>query len=230
METETAKQFRPLTETILTLGATLVMGMVDAETFLNHGAVFVSAQTGNLVVFVVKLVEHGWSAAWVNVPVWIGYFLGCFIAQGLSEHVGQDNRRWQLRSLMVIDVVVYFVLAALLNWLATMWLIFLLGVVAGYELTIFRNVGGISINNGIMTGNTKNLATSSYRAWIDHDKVAQNKQRRIALVLATFILGCGVGAGLARLATLTVLWVASGIKLVLLAWLFVPAAMQKPTA
>jgi hypothetical protein len=36
--------FRPLTQTILTLGATLVMGMIDADTFLNHGAVFVSAQ------------------------------------------------------------------------------------------------------------------------------------------------------------------------------------------
>ena len=51
--TETTRQFRPVTATILTLGATLVMGMIDADTFLNHGAVFVSAQTGYLVVFAV---------------------------------------------------------------------------------------------------------------------------------------------------------------------------------
>jgi len=167
MEKERPKQFPPLTETILTLGATLVMGMVDAYTFLTHGSVFVSAQTGNLVLFVVKFVEHGWSDAWVNVPVWIGYFLGCFIAQGLSEHVDEDNKRLQMRNLLLIDVLVYFVLAATQSWLMSIWLIFLLGIVAGYELTIFRQVGAISINNSIMTGNTKSLASSSYQAWVD---------------------------------------------------------------
>ena len=223
------KQFRPMMETILTLGATIVMGMIDADTFLNHGAIFVSAQTGNLVVFAVKFVEHGWSAAWVNVPVWVGYFLGCFVAQGLSEHVGQGNKRRQLRWLMFFDVAVYVILSALQNTLPTMWLIFFLGIVAGYELTIFRQVGGIAINNGIMTGNTKNLATNSFKAWFDRDPAARKKQHRIALVLATFLLGCGLGAGMAKFATVTVLWVASAIKLILLFLLFTPNAMDKPT-
>ncbi|MFC6288806.1 YoaK family protein [Levilactobacillus angrenensis] len=223
-----SRQFRPVTETILTLGATLVMGMVDADTFLNHGAVFVSAQTGNLVVFVVKLVEHGWRAAWVNVPVWIGYFLGCFLAQGLSEHLGQGNKRRQMRWLMLLDVVAYTVLASLQTAIPTLWLIFCLGIVAGYELTVFRQVGGIGINNGIMTGNTKNLATATYRAWFDGDRAARDKQRRIAIVLVTFILGCAIGARLAVLTALGVLWIATALKLILLAWLFVPAAMENP--
>ncbi|AYM02083.1 YoaK family protein [Levilactobacillus yiduensis] len=223
-----SRQFRPVTDTVLTLGATLVMGMIDADTFLNHGAVFVSAQTGNMVVFVVKLAEHGWGAAWVNVPVWIGYFLGCFLAQGLSEHLGQGNKRRQMRWLMLLDVGAYTVLASLQTAIPTLWLIFGLGIVAGYELTVFRQVGGIGINNGIMTGNTKNLATATYRAWFDGDRVARSKQRRIAIVLATFILGCGVGARLATLTPLGVLWIATALKLILLAWLFVPAAMENP--
>jgi len=230
MEKELSKQFRPLTETILTLGATLVMGMVDADTFLNHGSVFVSVQTGNLVVFVVKFVEHGWSAAWVNVPVWIGYFLGCFIAQGLSEHIDKSNQRLQMRNLMMIDVLVYFVLSATRSLFPTIWLIFLLGIVAGYELTIFRQVGGIPINNSIMTGNTKNLATSSYQVWVDHDTVAKAKQCRVALVFVTFIAGCALGAGLSKVTSISVLWAASVIKLLLLVWLFVPKAMEKPVS
>lgn len=228
MEPTVSRQFRPVTETILTLGATLVMGMIDADTFLNHGAVFVSAQTGNLVVFVVKFVEHGWQAAWVNVPVWIGYFLGCFLAQGMSERLGQNNKRRQMRWLMLADVLAYVALASLQTTISTMWLIFCLGIVAGYELTVFRQVGGIGINNGIMTGNTKNLATATYQAWVNGDKVARNKQRRIAMVLVTFIIGCAVGARLAALTALGVLWIATGLKLILLAWLFMPAAMENP--
>lgn len=229
MENENTQQFRPLTETIVTLGATIVMGMIDADTFLNHGAVFVSAQTGNMVVFAVKLVEHGWSAAWVNVPVWIGYFLGCFVAQGLSEHVGQGDKPRQLRWLMLFDVWIYFLLSSLQNVLPSMWLIFFLGIVAGYELTIFRQVGGMAINNGIMTGNTKNLANNAFRAWFDHDRAAQQKVGRIGLVIAMFILGCGLGAGMAKVDTVTVLWVATAIKALLLLWLFAPNAMEKPT-
>lgn len=230
MGPEISHQYRPVTETILTLGATLVMGMIDADTFLNHGAVFVSAQTGNLVVFVVKLVEDGWGAAWVNVPVWIGYFLGCFGAQGLTEHLGQRNKRRQMRWLMLLDVLAYVLLASLQSTIPTMWLIFLLGIMAGYELTVFRQVGGIGINNGIMTGNTKNLATSAYRAWFDGDHAARSRQNKLALVLLTFILGCAMGARLANLTPQGVLWIASALKLILLAWLFVPAAMEKPDA
>ncbi|MEQ6218765.1 YoaK family protein [Levilactobacillus brevis] len=225
---ETTRQFRPVTATILTLGATLVMGMIDADTFLNHGAVFVSAQTGNLVVFAVKLIEHGWGAAWVNVPVWIGYFLGCFGAQGLSEHLGRGNNRRQMRWLMVLDVGAYVILASLQQTLPTMWLIFFLGIVAGYELTVFRQVGGLGINNGIMTGNTKNLATSTYRAWIVGDQSARQRQIRLAGVLLIFIVGCGVGARLAMLTPRGVLWIATAVKAILLAWLFLPVAMEKP--
>lgn len=230
METVVTKQFRPLTDTILALGATLLMGIIDADTFLQHGEAFVSAQTGNLVVGVVKLVTDGWQAAWTNGVVWIGYFIGCFVAQGLSEQLSQGNPRRQMRWLMVIDVVAYALIAFFQQDLADPWLLFLLGIVAGYELTTFRQVGGVAINNGVMTGNTKGLATSCYRALFDHDRVARHRLSQLAGVLVTFLVGCAVGVWLANLAAIDVLWVASGFKALLLCWLFVPAAMEKPTA
>ncbi|UIF28642.1 DUF1275 domain-containing protein [Levilactobacillus brevis] len=230
METVVTKQFRPLTDTILALDATLLMGIIDADTFLQHGEAFVSAQTGNLVVGVVKLVTDGWQAAWTNGVVWIGYFIGCFVAQGLSEQLSQGNPRRQMRWLMVIDVVAYALIAFFQQDLADPWLLFLLGIVAGYELTTFRQVGGVAINNGVMTGNTKGLATSCYRALFDHDRVARHRLSQLAGVLVTFLVGCAVGVWLANLAAIDVLWVASGFKALLLCWLFVPAAMEKPTA
>ncbi|WP_332870966.1 YoaK family protein [Levilactobacillus tujiorum] len=228
MTSATTGQFRPLTDTILTLGATLLMGAIDADTFLEHGEVFVSAQTGNLVVGVVKLVTAGWQSAWTNGFVWGGYFLGCFVAQGLSERIGRGNRQRQMRWLMLFDVLAYTILASVQGKLLDPWLIFFLGIVAGYELTIFRQVGGVAINNGIMTGNTKTLATSCYQALINHDRQATQRVLRLVSVLVVFLTGCAIGVGLARLAAVDVLWVASGFKLLLLGWLFVPAAVEKP--
>src|SRR5699024_8074363 len=34
---------------------------------------------------------------------------------------------------------------------------FLLGLLSGFELTVFRKISKTTINNGIMTGNTKNM-------------------------------------------------------------------------
>jgi len=225
---DVTRQFRPVTDTILTLGATLVMGVIDADTFLKHGEVFVSAQTGNLIMGVIKLMAHGWQAAWTNGFVWIGYFLGCCIAQGLSERVSARNPRRQMRWLLLIDVLAYALLASLQTTLPDSWLIFFLGTVAGYELTIFRQVGGIAINNGIMTGNTKAFATSFYRAVVNRDHQASQRVLRVGAVLVTFLLGCAIGVRLADLAALDVLWVASGFKLILLGWLFLPVAMENP--
>jgi len=230
MEKTVTKQFRPATETILTLATTLSMGMIDADTFLNQGAVFVSAQTGNLVVFVVKLVQHGWSTAWVNVPVWIGYFLGCFGAQALSEYLGTGDHRRHMRWLMAFDALAYILLSSLQTTIPTVLLIFLLGFMSGYDLTVFRQVGGISINNGIMTGNTKNLATSSYQSWFDGDEKARKNQIDTAAVLLTFIIGCAIGASVRHwgLPALDSLWLVTGSKIILLILLFIPAVMARP--
>lgn len=232
MDQTVTRQFRPATETILTLGATLSMGMVDADTYLNRGAVFVSAQTGNLVVFVVKLVQHGWGTAWVNVPVWIGYFLGCFGAQALSEFLGDGDHRKHMRWLMLLDAAAYLALAYFQAILPTVFLIFLLGLMAGYDLTIFRQVGGIAINNGIMTGNTKSLAISSYKGLINGDRNARKAQLNILLVILTFIAGCALGASVRQwgLSSLDALWLVTVLKVLLLLWLFVPAAMARPAS
>jgi uncharacterized membrane protein YoaK (UPF0700 family) len=79
-----------------------------------------------------------------------------------------------------------------------------------------------------MTGNTKNLATSTYRAWIVGDQSARQRQIRLAGVLLIFIVGCGIGARLAMLTPHGVLWIATAVKAILLAWLFLPVAMEKP--
>jgi len=48
--------------------------------------------------------------------------------------------------------------------------------------------------------------------------------------MVTFIVGCALGAILTKVATISVLWVASIVKLLLLAWLYTPSALEAPTA
>ncbi len=69
--------------TIITLIQTFIMGSIDAFTFQNFNGSFVSAQTGNLVVFAYELASKGWTTAYVRVPVLLGFLLGAFFLKNI---------------------------------------------------------------------------------------------------------------------------------------------------
>ncbi|GAF38840.1 hypothetical protein JCM14202_671 [Agrilactobacillus composti DSM 18527 = JCM 14202] len=71
--------------TYLTVGQTLLMGMLDAYTFSHFDGAFASAQTGNLVVFGVALTQQGWRAAASHLPIFLGFLIGAILAQLIRQ-------------------------------------------------------------------------------------------------------------------------------------------------
>lgn len=179
----------------LTFLATFSMGAVDAYTYIAHDETFASAQTGNLIVFAVKFARGGFSQAWVCLPIWLGFALGCFVAQAALSWLNHKRYLGQ-RYLWLMSIVVVTLLIATLGqaWLSEMVLIFILGWLSGYELTSFREVKDTTVNNGIMTGNTKNMVVAMYHWLIDHNLAARFKCLWLAATLITFILGASVSA------------------------------------
>lgn len=208
--------------TWLTLLATFTMGMIDAYTFMAHDQVFASAQTGNMVVFAVKLFTKGIGSAWVNIPVWIAFGLGCFIAQGMLEIPTEKlSRHHQNQIFMVVNVSVLLILAIVQEFDSADYLVWPLGFLSGYELTTFRTVGSITANNGIMTGNSKNMMNSLYQWLIDHDMKAKTKFKTLCAIVVVFVFGVGAGALLCMTNATWPLWTGFGLNLVALLTLFI---------
>lgn len=207
------------------------MGGIDAYTYIEHDAVFASAQTGNMVVFAVKMFNGGINQAWGNIPVWIGFAFGCFTAQGLITHLKSNLTSKQYYTLaMFMTTAVLLVCAILQSTMNSLLLILILGWLSGYELTTFRKVGDQSVNNGIMTGNTKNLMVTAYQALIEHDQDARHKSFVITLILLTFIAGAYSSALLCTtIATILPLWLAASLNILGLVSVLVTAPNQKVT-
>ncbi|MQM61510.1 YoaK family protein [Lentilactobacillus buchneri] len=200
---------------ITTLAQTFIMGSIDAYTFQNFDGSFVSAQTGNLVVFAYELATKGWSTAYIRVPVLLGFLLGAFISQAFKHIQLASDRRFNVLLLFSIILLGILAVAAAFH-LSMLNMLFSLGLFSGYELTVFNKIGTTSVNNGIMTGNLKNFANNSYEAIFSHDREALLKAGRFLSGIIMFILDIIFSAYLLHAAGPKVFVAALMINLVLL--------------
>lgn len=201
----------------LTVIASFLMGFIDAYTFLQQGEAFASAQTGNLVSLSVKLFSGQWKEAMSHVWVFGGFAIGAFAGEAIierSQHKGIKKYRYFL----LTRTILLFALALFQEQLMGAIMLFALGMLAGHELTIFRKFRSTSVNNGIMTGNTKNLMNHLYQLVFNGDSKAKSHFTDLAATVLIFILGAGVGTLITQLNTSYNLWIAFIIALLTFVW------------
>lgn len=82
---------------IITLTATLLMGMIDAYTFLAKDQTFATAQTGNIVELGIKLLKGNLRESLQHLSSIIGYLVGAFVGYGISlKIVADDQKRYKI--------------------------------------------------------------------------------------------------------------------------------------
>ncbi len=193
--------------TILTLFSTFLMGFIDAYTFVTYDGLFASAQTGNMVVLGAKLLDGNISEVLIHLTSFIGFAIGAFIAQGIVERY--KNHDWKkYRVYLLLQTILLLVLAVSQQSIGVSLIAFLLGLLAGYELTVFRKIKTTSINNGIMTGNTKNLMNNLYLALFYKNRQALHTFLTLLLGVSVFLLGVLSGSVVLIWDELLILWAA----------------------
>lgn len=211
---------------ITTLAQTFIMGSIDAYTFQNFNGSFVSAQTGNLVIFAYEYATKGWTTAYIRVPVLLGFLLGAFISQGCKHIKLSPNHRFNLLLGFSIIFLGLLAIAAVAD-LPELDMLFSLGLFSGYELTVFNRIGETSVNNGIMTGNLKNFANNVYEAIFSHDKTAMFKAGHFLSAIVMFVIGIICSAYLLRAIGVEVFIVAALLNLILLAAIHIHFRISK---
>lgn len=190
---------------VVTLLATLLMGMVDAYTFLFKEGTFVSAQTGNIVELGIKLFSGDFKGMVLHAISLLGYLFGIFSGMRLSDRLGVGYKKRFI--IFLIIQVAFFVTIALLHHI--IWdgaLILILGIIAGIEIDLFRKLGKISVNNGMMTGNTRKLMHNLYEAIYHHDKAAGSYAKSLSITIVVFLIGAGLGTLLIQYSELITVW------------------------
>lgn len=189
----------------LTLLTTFLMGAIDAYTFIEQDGSFASAQTGNLVVLSIKIFSGQFSETSYHIFSFIGYAIGAFIGEVMVDQL-KDHRLYSIKRPLQLKVLVLAGIAIFQPILPHGMTIFFLGLLAGYALSVYRKFSSTTVNNGIMTGNTKNMMNKLYLYVFKKDGAAKQSLTHFLIVLIVFTAGAGVSTLWIHLHPSFVMW------------------------
>ncbi|CEG22733.1 hypothetical protein BN1080_01668 [Planococcus massiliensis] len=216
-----------VSSTILTIIVCFLMGFIDAYTFLVQDEVFASAQTGNFVSMSAKLFSGEWQEALSHVWVIAGFAAGAFAGEAMLDRYKEKGFA-KYRYFLFFQSILLLFLAIFEKRTEDLIILIALGLLAGFVLTTFRNVNETMVNNGIMTGNLRNLMGFFYQMIFRKDAEAKRHLVNLAATILIFVLGVGAGTLTILLNADYHLWAAFFISTGAFAWALLSPALSKP--
>ncbi len=173
---------------------TVVGGYLNAFTYLAHGHVFATAETGNVVLFGIDASSAHWSQALLKVYPLLAFIAGIVVA----KLMGVETRKRTFRATLIcqaLELTVLLLLAVFESRLRDEIVVSTISFVSALQITSFSALGPWSFNSTMTTGNLRR-AVSGLLAWLRGQDVA--KSRGLFLVSGcaclSFLTGAVAGA------------------------------------
>jgi uncharacterized membrane protein YoaK (UPF0700 family) len=189
----------PRDATILGSALAFVAGFADASTFVGADGVFCAHITGNLVVLAADLALHAPRDEWLKLatlPVFVVAVLGAtWLYRRLHVRLGPATARHLLllkAALIGAAAIVGFTTHSGLPGAARATIVTLLVVAMAIQNALHRlNPAPLSAMTTVMTGNMTQWLSESIAPGTPRDDA---KHRLLGVVIASFTVGCALGA------------------------------------
>jgi uncharacterized membrane protein YoaK (UPF0700 family) len=145
---------------------TVAGGMLDAWVYLEHGHVFANAQTGNVVLFAIKLAAGDTAGALRHIPSITAFIVGLLLSRVLAtvlKRSGVNSRTIRLSA----ECVLLVALAAVAGRLPDHAVTACVGFIAAVQITTVSHIGSWSFNTGMTTGNLRSAVSAFVKALFD---------------------------------------------------------------
>ena len=175
-------------------------GLLDAYTYLSRGGVFANAETGNMVLFGICLIQGQWRrAAGYLLPI-LAFALGVLAAEFIREHHRSGPRYHWRHTVLLAEIAVLCVVAFLPRGEWDPAANTLVAFVCALQVETFRNVRGNPFATTMCTGNLRSGTEAIYHALTGGKRTSVEKGLCYYAVIACFIAGAALGVLLTKLA------------------------------
>lgn len=211
-----------MSETFL-IGAILsvVGGYFDAYTYIARGGVFANAQTGNIVLLGVKLVEGNFlRALFYFIPI-VAFILGIFVAEYVRKIGNSRHLHWRQ-----IIVLIELCIVVLVSFLPTaekglntydMTANILISFVCSLQVQSFRKINGIVCATTMCTGNLRSSAECLVNYTKNGDKKSLKNALKYSAINLFFVAGAVISAFITHIFNeVSVIFSGAGLLLVLI--------------
>lgn len=179
------------------IGAGLLLatvgGFLDAYTYLECGGVFANAQTGNLVLLGIALINGQLAQCWLYLTPVIAFALGIMLTQLTRQKLSQKQFiSWQ-QPILALEIIILFFIFLQPNLDHTTTNI-TISFIASLQVNTFRVISGTPYASTMCTGNLRSAFEYLSSYLFEHNKAALKHSARYCLVIVFFCLGCSAGA------------------------------------
>ena len=175
-------------------------GLLDAYTYLSRGGVFANAETGNMVLFGICLIQGQWRrAAGYLLPI-LAFALGVLAAEFIREHHRSGPRYHWRHTVLLAEIAVLCAVAFLPRGEWDPAANTLVAFVCALPVETFRKVRGNPFATTMCTGNLRSGTEAIYHALTGGKRTSVEKGLCYYAVIACFIAGAALGVLLTKLA------------------------------
>jgi uncharacterized membrane protein YoaK (UPF0700 family) len=172
---------------------TFAGGSMDACTFLGHGYVFATAQTGNLVLLAIDSAAGDWAGAARHVQPLVAFAAGVATSRVLEAKL-ETGAAGSPTVRLAVESVGLAALACIASDLPDMVVTGCVAFMAALQLTTFSRVGGWSFKSTITTGNLRDTFSALSAIWLDPSEPAHRRHAAVlGMICASFFTGALVG-------------------------------------
>lgn len=169
-------------------------GFLDVYTYILHKGVFANAQTGNIVLIGVSIINADITDTLKFVYPVFAFIFGVIVSETIKS--SKKNTRsidWSILVLL-IEVVVLFIIGLLPKTVPDICITTAISFISSVQISSFKRIRNSSYNTTMMTGNLRACTETLYRFIKTHDKELRDKSLNYFTIILFFITGAGLGS------------------------------------
>lgn len=184
---------KQMSETLL-IGILLAIvgGFLDAYTYLCRGHIFANAQTGNIVLLGIRLMEGEYlQFVYYLFPI-IAFFIGILIAEVIKYYF-KNHLKIHWRQIVLFIELLVLITVSFLPQNYNMLCNIMISFVCSLQVQSFRKFNGNPYASTMCTGNLRSATEHLYQYHQNKNKDSLSKSLQYYMIILFFIVGASLG-------------------------------------
>lgn len=187
METESKIDRSRVVCTLAVLG-----GFMDAYTYVLKGKVFANAETGNVVLLGIALLDGRFHDVLKYILPVVCFSCGIFYSEIVKMSALSEKNK--VRFVFIFESVILILIGIIESFVKNIIITSLISFLAAVQVGSFSKVRGNPVATTMITGNLRSASVNFFAAVIKKEKEGAFKAARYFFVIVFFVVGAAGGA------------------------------------
>ncbi|MFD1417595.1 YoaK family protein [Companilactobacillus keshanensis] len=188
------KEFPIYERTLIAQLMAMTSGGIDAYSYLTHGHVFASMQTGNLILLGVNIIDGKFSVILSYLLPILTYCIAAVITKWFQLHFPKESRIDRQSLILTFELFVFLIVAIISDIVPLDITILMISFAISAQFVEFSSLHGMPVNTLMMSGNIKKVGMLTVDGIINKKPKSIRRAKRSLLLILAFFIGIIVSA------------------------------------